>query len=73
MTDRIRAKGIFKKTIAFDILNRDLKQVKAAKVADATAYSLHAEINKNIEEKPVLCTDEHKTYKHSTWLPTSNG
>lgn len=59
---RVKAKGIYKKAVAFGIVNRETKQVKAIKVADATRNTLQKEIYNNIKEGSILCTDEHKSY-----------
>ena len=63
MSKRIKANGVYDKSVIMGIINRDTKQVKGIKVDDATSYSLVNKINENINESSIVITDEHKSYK----------
>jgi transposase-like protein len=62
MSKRIKANGVFEKSVVMGIVNRDTKQVKGIKVDDATSYSLINQINSNINTDSIVITDEHKSY-----------
>jgi transposase-like protein len=66
MHKRVKAKGVYKKAVVLGMVERGGK-VKAIHVADSTALTLQREIYKNVQEKTLLMTDEHKAYASIGW------
>lgn len=61
MSERVKAKGKFKKDIVLGMLERT-KQVKAFKIDNATSCIIYKKIVDNIKTGSRIITDEHKAY-----------
>lgn len=59
--DRVKAKGVYKKTAVLGMVERNNK-VKAIKVENTQANTLQREIYNNVVEGTILMTDEYKAY-----------
>ncbi len=62
MKDRIKAKGVYEKTIAVGMVSRTDGKVKIKKVENTTSQTLQTQIHNNIKDNSVVITDEHKGY-----------
>lgn len=61
MSERIKAKGKFKKDVILGMLERE-KQVRAFKIKDTKTATIINKIIENIKEGNNIMTDEHKAY-----------
>jgi transposase-like protein/transposase len=61
MSERVKAKGKFKKDIVLGMLER-MKEVRAFKLNDTKTMTIYSKILENIAENSKIITDEHRAY-----------